>query len=94
MTQKLAIGKHVFGYLPDNDGYRRARVAASKASSQAKAGQKLDLRAKAKLFVPVKSGDTLWSIARANGTTVAAIAKLNRIKPSDPLTVGRKLRVK
>lgn len=39
----------------------------------------------------VKSGDTLGKIARANGTTVAALASANNIKAPYPLTVGQRL---
>ena len=39
----------------------------------------------------VKKGDTLAVIAKRHGTTVGALAKLNRLKPADPLYVDRKL---
>ncbi len=39
----------------------------------------------------VKKGDTLAVIAKRHGTTVGAIAKLNRLKPADPLYVDKKL---
>lgn len=41
----------------------------------------------------VKSGETLYSIARKNGTTVDKIKKLNGLK-SDNIQPGKKLRVK
>ena len=41
----------------------------------------------------VKKGDTLEKIADRNGTTVAELAKLNNMKPKDPLWVDRKLKV-
>jgi N-acetylmuramoyl-L-alanine amidase len=41
----------------------------------------------------VKKGDTLEKIADRNGTTVAELARLNNIKPRDPLWVDRKLKV-
>jgi N-acetylmuramoyl-L-alanine amidase len=44
-----------------------------------------------KVIYRVKKGDTLALIAQRHGTTVGAIAKLNRLKPSNPLYVDKKL---
>ena len=44
-----------------------------------------------KVIYRVKKGDTLAVIAKRHGTTVGALAKLNRLKPSDPLYVDKKL---
>lgn len=41
----------------------------------------------------VKKGDTLYGVAKANKTTVAAIKKLNSLK-NDQLSIGQKLLVK
>lgn len=48
----------------------------------------------AKKYYTVKSGDTLGAIARRNNTTVKALCKLNNIKETTILQIGRKLRVK
>jgi murein DD-endopeptidase MepM/ murein hydrolase activator NlpD len=42
----------------------------------------------------VKKGDTLYSLARKNGTSVHALCKLNRIKESSTLRLGQRIRVK
>jgi hypothetical protein len=42
----------------------------------------------------VRSGDTLYGIARKHGTTVKKICDLNRIKETSTLKVGTNLRVK
>lgn len=42
----------------------------------------------------VRSGDTLWDIARRNGTTVGAICQLNGIARTTKLRIGRTLRIK
>ena len=42
----------------------------------------------------VRQGDTLYKIARANGTTVAKLCKLNGISENAKLRVGQKLKVK
>lgn len=41
----------------------------------------------------VKKGDTLSSIAKANGTTVATLVSLNGLKDPDKLAVGQKLKL-
>ena len=42
----------------------------------------------------VKKGDTLYSLAKKNGTSVTALCKMNRIKESSTLRLGQRLRVK
>lgn len=49
---------------------------------------------KVKKYHVVKQGDTLSAIARKNKTTVAKLCKLNKIKPTTILKLGRKLQVK
>jgi len=39
----------------------------------------------------VQSGDTLWTLSRKYGTTVARIRELNGMRPSEALRVGQKL---
>ncbi|MGO1591766.1 LysM peptidoglycan-binding domain-containing protein, partial [Ancrocorticia sp.] len=41
----------------------------------------------------VRSGDTLWDIAKKNGTSVSAIAKANGIDESAYLQIGQKLTI-
>lgn len=42
----------------------------------------------------VKKGDNLTKIALTNKTTVAALAKLNKLKDADTISIGQKIRVK
>lgn len=42
----------------------------------------------------VRKGDTLYSIARDNNTTVDAICKLSNISAKSPLSIGQKIRLK
>ena len=47
-----------------------------------------------KVWVRVRSGDTLSEIADRNHTSIGSLAKMNRIKTSTRLRVGYRLRVK
>lgn len=46
------------------------------------------------LYHTIESGDTLYSLARANGTTVDAICELNNITTEDPIKIGQTIRIK
>ena len=50
-------------------------------------------RAAMKWYV-IRSGDTLYKIARVHGTTVNALCKLNGMNQNTTLKVGRKIRVR
>lgn len=80
----LKIGRHTFGYEPDQDGFR-------------KYGTRRDVAKKAKptyRIHTVKSGDTITKIAKAYGTTVDGILRKNSwIKNVDRIMIGQKLRV-
>jgi LysM repeat protein len=62
-------------------------------------GQTLALRPRAGFEVPaelsvtVQSGQSLWQLARAHDTTVAAIASANGIDPQSPLSIGQVLTI-
>jgi murein DD-endopeptidase MepM/ murein hydrolase activator NlpD len=45
-------------------------------------------------FHTVKKGDTLYSLARNNGTTVQAVCKLNHFTPKTKLKVGKVIRLR
>lgn len=42
----------------------------------------------------IRQGDTLYSLARKNGTTVEALCKLNHISKNAKLHIGQKLKIK
>jgi murein DD-endopeptidase MepM/ murein hydrolase activator NlpD len=66
------------------------KAAPAKASVKAKAPAKP--KASAKTYTVVK-GDNLTKIAKANGTTVAALVALNGIKDKNKISVGQVLKV-
>jgi murein DD-endopeptidase len=70
-------------------------VAPAKASptpKPAKAKAPAKPKAVAKTYTVVK-GDNLTKIAKANGTTVAALVKLNGIKDKNKINIGQVLKV-
>jgi murein DD-endopeptidase MepM/ murein hydrolase activator NlpD len=66
----------------------KAPVAPKPAKAKAPAKSK----AAAKTYTVVK-GDNLTNIAKANGTTVAALVKLNGIKDKNKINIGQVLKV-
>ena len=56
--------------------------------------KKEDAEKEAMRWYTIKSGDTLGRIAINNGTTVNALCKLNGIKSTTTLKIGRKIRVR
>ena len=56
--------------------------------------KKEDAEREAMRWYTIKSGDTLGRIAINNGTTVSALCRLNGIKPTTTLKIGRKIRVR
>lgn len=73
--------------------FEPAGVSPQTIAARNAAASKASKSAKAKYHV-VKKGDTLYSIARKNGTSIGAICKLNRIKESSTLRLGQRLRIK
>ncbi|MCQ2138440.1 MAG: NlpC/P60 family protein [Bacteroidales bacterium] len=59
--------------------------AASKSSSSSGSGAR---------YHTIRSGETLYSIAKKNGTTVDKLCRLNGMKSNQVLRVGKKIRVK
>lgn len=49
---------------------------------------------KSSKYHKVRSGDTLYSIARKNNTTVKKLCQLNGLKQTSTLSIGKKIRVK
>ena len=47
-----------------------------------------------KKYYTIKSGDTLSKIAARNKTTVSALCKLNGLKPSSKIQIGKSIRIK
>ena len=46
------------------------------------------------VYYTIKGGDTLYHIARENGTTVSELCTLNNMSQSDTLKIGKTLRIK
>ena len=78
------------GTAPAPAAPAKAPSAPKPAKAKAKAAAKP--KAKAKTYTVVK-GDNLTKIAKAHGTTVAALVKLNGIKDKNKINIGQVLKV-
>lgn len=98
MKDKKTIGKHVFGYLPEHDGVKKAaKAAAAKKKSVATkpvATKSAPSIAKTKPY-KVKDGDILSRIALRNKTTVNKILDVNPNLKKNPnlLKVGMTINI-
>ena len=72
----------------------RLKVSGSAAKQQASAGSTAKAASDSAPTYTVRSGDTLYSIARRNGTTVKRLCQLNGISEKSKLRVGQKLKLK
>ena len=70
-----------------------ATVAESQQRDPSKPKPKATSKSQAKYY-KVRSGDTLSKIAARNGTTVKKLCKLNGIKETTVLQIGKRLRVR
>lgn len=84
------VGPHTFTALIKRDPVPLARGVAVRATHP----QKAHHRARTATAVHVvRSGESLSSIARHYGTTVAKLARLNHLDPTHFLLIGTRLRV-
>jgi murein DD-endopeptidase MepM/ murein hydrolase activator NlpD len=76
-------------YRTDEEERLLAEERAKKEAQARAAAEKA-----ARKYYTVRSGDTLGKIAKKNGTTVKALCRLNGIKETTTLQIGRRLRVR
>ena len=82
----IRVGQHLMIPTSTRDDKAYALSASNRlAKTQAKS------RGQFKLTHTVRSGDSLWSIARANKVSHQSLAKWNGMGPRDTLRVGQKL---
>ncbi|MEL7293300.1 MAG: LysM peptidoglycan-binding domain-containing protein [Pseudomonadota bacterium] len=85
-SNTIRVGQHLMIPTSTKDDQAYALSATNRlAKTQATA------RGKYKLTHTVASGDSLWSIARANKVSHQSLAKWNGMGPRDTLRVGQKL---
>jgi hypothetical protein len=85
------VGPHTFAALERRDPVPLARPIAIKARPQHK-GHHQRRRTLTAVHV-VHAGESLSSIARQHGTTVAKLARLNHLDPAHVLLIGTRLHV-
>ena len=82
----IRVGQHLMIPTSTKDDQAYTLSATNRlAKTQAKS------RGQYKLTHTVRSGDSLWSIARANKVSHQSLAKWNGMGPRDTLRVGQKL---
>ncbi|MEF1288524.1 LysM peptidoglycan-binding domain-containing protein [Vibrio sp. M260118] len=85
-NNNIRVGQHLMIPTSIKDDKAYALSASNRlAKTQAKS------RGQYKLTHTVRSGDSLWSIARANKVSHQSLAKWNGMGPRDTLRVGQKL---
>jgi murein DD-endopeptidase MepM/ murein hydrolase activator NlpD len=85
--ENLLVQKRLFrpGAKPTDEEISGESIAAVQARTEAVAARK---------YYKIRTGDTLSQIASKNNTTVSRLCKLNGIRPTTLLQVGRQLRVR
>lgn len=85
-NNNIRVGQHLMIPTSTKDDKAYALSASNRlAQTQAKS------RGQYKLTHTVKSGDSLWSIAKANKVSHQSLAKWNGMGPRDTLRIGQKL---
>lgn len=80
-TSKIYAGKELIVPVPLDREYRSSTRRRNR-----------DYQAKNSVYV-VRSGDTMWDIARAFGTTVSALRRVNYVERGSRIYVGQKLKI-
>ena len=90
-TKKLRLGETIF--IPINTKKKQppSRRVAKVQKKNNKVVQKKSLDKANKNFHVIKKGDTLYSLASQNNTTVAKIKEMNKISQSKRLKLGQKI---
>lgn len=85
--ENLLVHKNLFrpGAKPSDEEISGESIASVQARTEAAGARK---------YYKIRPGDTLSQIASRNNTTVSGLCKLNGIRPTTILQVGRQLRVK
>ena len=85
--ENLLVQKRLFrpGAKPTDEEISGESIASVQARTEATAARK---------YYKIRTGDTLSQIASKSNTTVSRLCKLNGIRPTTILQVGRQLRVR
>ena len=101
-TIAARYGVSQYAIFESNDLKRRSRIYAGKTLivpvpldadySRSRSRKNREYYAEGSVYA-VKSGDTMWDIARAFGTTVNALRRINYIERGSRIYVGQKLKI-
>lgn len=89
-----AINPQAIVDIPNRRTYGTTYAFSKSTYTQPASGKSYTVAAKNTSSYIVRSGDTLHSIARANGMALRTLLTLNNLKESDPVHPGQTLRLK
>ncbi|MCG9722542.1 LysM peptidoglycan-binding domain-containing protein [Shewanella sp. Isolate7] len=84
-NNRIIAGKHLLIPVSSKDPAKYLLSAEQRLQKRQSGGSGY------KLTYKVKSGDSLWLIAKQHKVSVAKLAKWNGMAPKDPLSIGQKL---
>lgn len=94
----LSITKHTFGrskdYLPNGLNADSDNDSVTASFSNASTSHSKHSKKKGRKYCSIRNGETLYSIANRNKTTVKDLCSLNGIRKNKTLKIGTRLRVK
>ena len=89
LSRETFLLKKSFFSIYSNAGQDFEDEIANEEQDKKEAAEKAAMK-----YYKIRSGDTLGAIARRNGTTVSNICRLNGIKSTTILQIGRSLRIR
>ena len=89
LSRETVLLKKSFFSIYSNAGQDFDDEIANEEQDKKEAAEKAAMK-----YYKIRSGDTLGAIARRNGTTVSNICRLNGIKSTTILQIGRSLRIR
>ena len=89
LSRETFLLKKSFFSIYSNAGQDFDDEIANEEQDKKEAAEKAAMK-----YYKIRSGDTLGAIARRNGTTVSNICRLNGIKSTTILQIGRSLRIR
>jgi murein DD-endopeptidase MepM/ murein hydrolase activator NlpD len=79
---------------PEVNGYKSlASMSSGSSARKSSSGQKVLQHLPVPAEYAIRTGDSLWKIARRFGTTVSTLCQLNQLTPTSVLNIGRIIKI-